>query len=38
LLVATETHLAHGDLRPAGAPDGAIGLADVVLIQKLLLQ
>ena len=37
LLTATETHLAHGDLYPAAAPDGKINIQDLVLLQKLLL-
>ncbi|MCO6413616.1 MAG: hypothetical protein J5I92_12835 [Thiogranum sp.] len=38
LLAASETHLAHGDLYPAGAPDGALGIPDLILLQQLLLQ
>jgi YVTN family beta-propeller protein len=38
LLPVTDTHLAHGDLYPAGAPDGQINIQDLVLLQKLLLQ
>ena len=37
LLTATETHLAHGDLYPALAPDGKINVQDLILLQKLLL-
>jgi len=37
LLTTTNTHLAHGDLYPAGAPDGVINIQDLVLLQKLLL-
>jgi hypothetical protein len=37
LLTATETHLAHGDLYPAAAPDGVINIQDLILLQKLLL-
>jgi hypothetical protein len=37
LRTPTNEDLAHGDLRPAGAPDGVIGLADCMQIQKLLL-
>ncbi|NHZ69881.1 MAG: carbohydrate-binding protein, partial [Thermotogales bacterium] len=37
LLTTTETNLAHGDLYPAGAPDGVINLQDLILLQKLLL-
>lgn len=37
LVTATETHLAHGDLYPAGAPDGKINIQDLILLQKLLL-
>ncbi|HHH43041.1 MAG TPA: hypothetical protein ENK49_02795 [Gammaproteobacteria bacterium] len=38
LRTATETHLAHGDLYPSGAPDGKINIQDLVLLQQLLLQ
>ncbi|GMQ88403.1 MAG: hypothetical protein BMS9Abin08_1646 [Gammaproteobacteria bacterium] len=37
LLTTTNTHLAHGDLYPAGAPDGVINIQDLILLQKLLL-
>ncbi len=38
LLAATDTHLAHGDLYPAGAPDGVITLSDLMALQQLILQ
>jgi len=38
LLPVSDHLLAHGDLYPVDAPDGAITLQDLVLLQKLLLQ
>jgi len=34
LLTATTLHLQHGDVRPAGAPDGMIDLSDTLMIVK----
>jgi hypothetical protein len=35
---ATSLELSHGDLYPVGAPDGAIGLSDLVLILQKVRQ
>jgi hypothetical protein len=31
-----DIQLAHGDLYPPGAPDGLIGLQDMILLRQLL--
>ncbi len=38
LISADETHLAHGDLYPAGAPDGIVGVPDLILLQQHVMQ
>ena len=33
----TDHDLAHGDVHPAGAPDGMITLSDLIVVQKMAM-
>lgn len=37
LETATPVHLAHGDMYPAGTPDGVINTSDVLLVLKRVM-